>query len=105
MREKTVFDTSEIFHLFANGKTGSYRNRSGNVFAEGDALYSYGHHFAMLARVGGRVLVNSDKYSATTNKHASQAWRALPQAVRLDSLPVPGMKRATLSDLPGLAQN
>lgn len=36
-------------------------------------VYSYGHHWPLYAVIGGKWFGNSDKYSPTTSKQASQA--------------------------------
>lgn len=63
--------------------------RNHNMFAEGDTLYSYGHHFALAQCVRDKArepvvfLVNGDTYSNTTAKHQS----ATRSAVALSSVP------------------
>lgn len=56
------------------------------MFAQGDTLYSWGHHFPIARHVlttpakgAARhvVLFNADDYSSSTGKHKSIAWRAL----------------------------
>lgn len=56
------------------------------MFAQGDTLYSWGHHFPIARHVmttpakgAARhvVLFNADDYSSSTGKHKSKAWRAL----------------------------
>lgn len=41
------------------------------LFIEGDTLFSYGRHYPLARRVEGGIWVNSERYSATTSKHAS----------------------------------
>ena len=65
---------SEIAQRFADGYE---RGNSGNMFIEGDTIYSYGYHFAIARRVCPGVLVTTRTYSSTTAKHVSHVRHAL----------------------------
>lgn len=58
-------------------------SRGGNVFSNGDTIYSYGYHFPMaeiLRNANGKptcVLVNGDTYSVSTSGHQSALRKAL----------------------------
>lgn len=46
--------------------------RHNSIFAEGDKLYSYGHHYVAAKKHGfGVYLINSTSYSVTTALHTS----------------------------------
>jgi hypothetical protein len=63
-----------VADLFAEGYT---EGESGNMFIEGNVVYSYGHHFPIAVRSGGKVYFNSDGYSMTTSIHKGRVLRAL----------------------------
>lgn len=85
-RQKHVFPTDEIPHLWAHQTQGDARNPGGNLYFSGDTIYSYGSHFAIARLVendkGTRaVFFNSASYSVTTAKHqrmVRDAVRNLP---------------------------
>jgi hypothetical protein len=71
-----------VMHEYASGQFDSGQNSSGNVFFNGDTVFSYGRHFPMAQRVqtmqGAEVfLITTDTYSVTTAKHITYATRAL----------------------------
>jgi hypothetical protein len=79
-RIKKVHNTNQLMHLFCNTKNEElegFKNTQGNVFFEDGVLWSYGHHYAMSkkydvlrgAQITQAVLINSEKSSATTEKH------------------------------------
>jgi hypothetical protein len=77
-REKHVYKTDEIAHLWANQTQNDARNPQGNLFFEGNTLYSYRHSWRVGVIVtndnGNKaVVINSDTYSVTTSKHTSDA--------------------------------
>jgi hypothetical protein len=69
-RQKLVFPTSEVFHLWANQTQHEARNSQGNVFFEGTSIYSYGRHFKLAELLPGLgiCIFNSNSYSNTTAK-------------------------------------
>ena len=53
---------------------------AGNMFSEGDVVYSYGYHFPIAIRLGGgKYLFNKDGYSSTTGCHKSLVLAQIPQ--------------------------
>lgn len=64
----------DVADAFAEG---SNFGASGNMFIEGNAIYSYGHHFPIAYRIGGKVYFNSQGYSTTTSIHKGRVLRAL----------------------------
>jgi hypothetical protein len=99
---KHVYPTSQVFHLWANRHDVAIRNPSGNVFAEDGKLHSYGYHWITAAFLdnpakGGKALLlwNDASTSATTNKHRSEAFRALTSTQRQNLTRVPTMSRGT----------
>ena len=56
---------------------GADKGQGSHMFIERGVIYSYGHHFPIAIRVGGRVLVNADKYSPSTSRHQSYVRSAL----------------------------
>jgi hypothetical protein len=63
-----AYSNYEAVKRFVNGKT---KGGSHNIFADGDTLYSFGHHFPMLVRRDFGFLLNGDKYSVSTSAHQS----------------------------------
>lgn len=60
---------------------------AGNLFAEGDVLYSYGRHFPLAVRRqslrGTWYLLNGDRYSVTTSHHQSMTFSAFGEEPRV----------------------
>ena len=58
-------------------------NRRGNIIADGDSIYSYGHHFEMATVFRNEdgtarlVLLNGDRYSSSTSGHQSMVRAAV----------------------------
>lgn len=77
---KRVRKTSEIPHLWAHQKQSDARNQQGSLFFEGATIYSYRHSWPLgrIYEKKGRklVLLNSERYSNTTNGHQSDVDRA-----------------------------
>lgn len=84
---KTVFSsTSEVCHIFA--QQSQAEGRAGNVFFQGDTIYSYGRHFAIakfetLPSGAQVVLITTRKYSVSTSKHTSEVRHAVNHLPRL----------------------
>lgn len=78
-RAKYVYPAEEVVALFATRAQSEAREQRYRVFFEpwGDdelVLYSYGYHFPIARFVGDdTVLITTDRYSVTTNKHISWA--------------------------------
>jgi len=69
---KTVFQTNEVAHIWAQQKQATGRNSGGNIYFNGSAIYSYGSHFCMGKFLpNGIVLLTNRTYSNTTAKHLS----------------------------------
>lgn len=91
----TTADRAERWMEVALGKKEKNLSRWGfNVFADGDKIYSYGHHF-MMAKVmrtkSGKpsfVLINGDLYSSSTSAHQNMV-RGVVNRSPLDSIIVP----------------
>lgn len=68
---------ADLVQRFVNGAT---KGMASNLFAEGDVLYSYGHHFPLLLRLNrGGYLVNGDYYSVSTSAHQAMVFEYGPQ--------------------------
>jgi hypothetical protein len=82
-RAKTVFPTDEIPHLWMHKVQESARNAGGNLYFNGDTIYSYGSHFPLATHVQNAkgkpaILINSGSYSVTTSGHQSAVRQAIP---------------------------
>lgn len=89
---REVYPSAEIPHLWAHGIPDGkrVRNGTGNFYAIGDTIYSYGPHFPIARRVilrangandrRGEVvyLLTTDKYSVTTSGHISAVLASIP---------------------------
>jgi len=93
-RAKTVFDTSEIPHLWAHQTQVSARNKQGNLYFQDEVIYSYGPHFAIARHVRNAkgvkaVLFTTRTYSNTTAGHIRAVRGSIPASVpviRVDSV-------------------
>ena len=80
-REKHVFDTDEIAHLWANQSQAGARNPQGNFYFRGKVLYSYRDSWEVAKlltndKSESAVAINSDTYSVTTATHTHMARSA-----------------------------
>jgi len=66
---KTVFSShSEVCHIFA--QRSQTEGRAGNIFFEGDTIYSYGRHYNLATFLNSEaILINDKGYSSSTGKH------------------------------------
>jgi hypothetical protein len=75
---------SEVIQAFFDREEKPYTNRNGSIFfQEYDntrVLYSYGTHFALAVMTDDYILLNGDRYSATTSSHQSAVRRAAPDS-------------------------
>jgi hypothetical protein len=89
-RQRKVFPTAEIPHLWFH-QTQSDARSQGNVFFNGDTIYSYGEHFPIARHVkSGRktaVLFTTRRYSVTTSGHCSSVRQAIPTGTRVFDVP------------------
>lgn len=59
--------TREFINKAWNGET--RKRECSSVFIDGDAIYSYGYHYPLLFKVGGKTVRNVTGYSNTTARH------------------------------------
>lgn len=89
MRTKHVFDPREVAHLWAHQAQADGRsNGRGNIFFEGDTIYSYGHHFPIARHIKNKrgqkaILFTAKSYSVTTAKHKRFVWGAIPGSMEV----------------------
>lgn len=91
-RQRFVYPTREIAHLWANKTQDSARNPQGNFYFKDGVLYSYRDSYPIASHVTGKdnfaaVLIRSDSYSVTTGGHISAAR----QSVRAKVFTVPSV--------------
>ena len=91
-RQKHVFGTSEIPHLWAHRTQDEARNRQGNLYFNGDTIYSYGSHFPIARHVGNKsgdhaILFTTATYSVTTSGHCSAVRSAIPSGIPVFHVP------------------
>lgn len=92
-RQKQVFSTGEIPHLWAHRVQESARNPQGNLYFDGDTIYSYGSHFPIAVHVANKrgnraVLFTTRGYSATTGQHKHVVRGAIPKDLKVFEVPV-----------------
>jgi len=91
-RQKHVFDTGQVPHLWAHRTQDDARNKQGNLYFTGDTIYSYGSHFPIARHVtndaGERaVLLTTANYSVTTSSHCSAVRSAIPSGMQVFHVP------------------
>jgi hypothetical protein len=87
MRQRHVFDTREIGHLWFHRTQDDARNPQDNFYFRGDTIYSYGPHFPIARHVSSRkygdaILFTRHTYSNTTAKHVGIVRRAIPSGAK-----------------------
>jgi hypothetical protein len=88
-RQKYVYKSDEIPHLWAHKTQDSARNAQGNFYFDGDTIYSYGSHYPLAKHVTingqAAILINVSTRnrggSVTTNSQRSSVRRAIPDSV------------------------
>jgi len=80
---KHVHTNAMVCHLWANQSQESARNRQGNLFFEGDCIYSYRRSFKIgeivIAPNGHKFyFINNNNFSRTTGKHINELHNSLP---------------------------
>jgi hypothetical protein len=91
-RQKHVFNTGEVPHLWAHRTQEDARNGQGNLYFDGDTIYSYGGHFPIARHVvneaGERaILFTTATYSVTTSGHCSAVRSAIPSGTPVFHIP------------------
>lgn len=79
-RIKTVFNSSQVCHVWASQTQEYGRNSQNNIYFHGTEIYSYGSHYLMAKiypEYGNAVLVNNQGYSNTTTRHRSNCYSAI----------------------------
>jgi hypothetical protein len=91
-RQKHVFNTGEIPHLWAHRTQDEARNCQGNLYFSGDTIYSYGSHFPIARHIvnkagGHAILFTTASYSVTTSGHCSAVRSAIPAGIPVFHVP------------------
>lgn len=87
-RQKKVFKSVEVAHIWAQQKQEEGQNAQGNIFFQGKSIYSYGLHFEMARFIKPDVVLRTTRrYSVTTAKHLSYVWRALSDNQKMFDVP------------------
>lgn len=73
---KTVFNSSEVAHIWATQQQETGRNSQGNFYFRKGTIYSYGSHFPIATINGNDVFFTLRSYSNTTAKHINEARQA-----------------------------
>jgi len=77
-KEKQVFSSEEVAHVWARQSQESGRDTGSRIYFNGPTLYSYGSHYKVgcIHPTTGIVLLNDSSNSQTTNKHRRYAQSA-----------------------------
>ena len=86
-RQKQVFASYEIPHLWAYKTQEKARNAQGNFYFDGDTIYSYGSHFPIARHVTVKgksaILLTTRTYSNTTRGQIHSVKCAIPPTVQV----------------------
>lgn len=97
MREKRVFKTDEVPHIWAQQKQNGGRNARGNMYFDGKTIYSYGSHFPMATFINPEtVLMTTNTYSNTTAGHLCSVRDAI-RHLKVFRVPNIGSRLETVS--------
>lgn len=80
---KAYRNYNDLLHAWMYGnETFEGHSPQNRIFAEGNEIYSYGHHFMLVKKEVHNnqtyILLNSNTYSNTSSKHQSLLSRAIP---------------------------
>ena len=103
-RQRHVFTSGEIPHLWAHRTQDDARNQKGSLYFTGDTIYSYGSHFPIARQVtnetGERaILFTTETRSVTTSIHCSAVRSAIPSGLVVFHVPTVCHSRYSESDL------
>lgn len=77
---RKVFDSTEVFHVYAQQSQEEGRTSSHNVFFEGTKIWSYGRHYLLGDFINPTtIIINDINYSSTTAKHSRYLASATSQ--------------------------
>lgn len=105
---RRVMPVESVAHCFIHRTQDDARTPgTGSFFFVGPSLYSYGRHYLaahwldddLPAPLGGRLLVNENRYSMTTGRHLDALRQAMPRGLREAAIYVPGMGEDTARQL------
>jgi hypothetical protein len=85
---KTVFNSEQVTHIWANKVQSNARNATGSLFFNDSSIFSYGSHFLIAKHVtnaGGQnaVLFTTADSSKTTEQHKYLVRQSIPSAVQV----------------------
>ncbi len=85
-RQRQVFPTGEIPHLWAHKTQESARNPQGNLYFRDETIFSYRDSAPLAKHVTNKrgeaaVLVNTERWSVTTSGQQSRVRQAIPAAM------------------------
>jgi hypothetical protein len=90
-RQRQVFPSGEIAHLWYHQTQESARNATSSFYFSGDTIYSYGSHFPIAHHVQSSkrfaVLFTTNDYSVTTSGHKSAVQSAIPEGTVVFHVP------------------
>ena len=93
---KTVFNNSELCHVWANNwdENRGGRTTNNSIYFDGLTIYSYGRHFELGKKVwvnsAWYIFLNTSSYSNSTLKHQNHLRRAISMNENVISFPFVG---------------
>jgi len=83
---------NEVAHVWA--QQNQDHGRASNMFFYGSSIYSYGEHYTIAKFQENKVvLINSERYSVSTSKHASIVRGSIPDSIKTFEVPSTGSER------------
>lgn len=80
----STYNNDGVCHAWAHQTDDNPRGKNGNIYADGETIYSYGYHFPIATRLaGGLFLLTTASYSVTTSQHISAVSRAIPYGAKV----------------------
>ncbi len=91
-RQRQIFPSSEIPHLWMHQVQEEARNSNGTLYFSGPTIYSYGSHFPISRHVANKhgkkaILFTTASYSVTTSGHCSAVRSAIPSGTPVFNVP------------------
>ena len=102
-RQRHVFPTNEIPHIWFHKTQSDARNAQGNLYFENETIYSYGSHFPIARHVKNKsgkksaILFTTRSYSSTTSGHISAVRSSIPHGVTVFHVYDPSLTSNSMS--------
>lgn len=82
---RRIGTNEDVIRAYLTGSGDEGKSHSGNLYFEGEILYSYGRHFPLAVDLGDFYVLNGDRASRTTSsKHQAPLFRLVPMRSRVE---------------------